>query len=182
MGFDYQNLIQSRRMFDQVCNLVAKVYVFYDETSVTFEGAGSFTYFVKNPKFVCERLKRMGIEAMDPPLAKRLFDRGCCFYDSQDKMGLVFVKGQQVRHKVLHSTRIAIYNKVLQWNDNTFSSLGKFVSNHYSEIHPSRKGGNAWSECETLVGDKWVPLREFYFSGLRVRVPSLNDGTGSALT
>jgi hypothetical protein len=166
MGIEFQNKIQARRMFDKVCNLVAKVHVFYDESGVTFEGAGTFTRIVKNPKFICGRLKHMGIEAMEPVMAKRLFDRGCSFYDSQDKLALVFVKGQQVRHKVLHSIRIATYNDTLLWNDHSFSSLYKFVSNHYSQVHPSRKNGNSWAECETLVGDKWVSLREFYFGGV----------------
>ena len=169
MGIETLKPFQARRMFEEGVYFCddKEITLTYDDTSVTLDTCvGDFTRMVKTPKFVWFRLRALGIEALSTHKAKRLFDRGCSFYDSQDKLALVFVKGQQVRHKVLHSIRIATYNDALLWNDQSFSSLNKFVSNHYSHVHPSRKNGNSWAECETLVGDKWVSLREFYFGGV----------------
>jgi hypothetical protein len=42
----------------------------------------------------------------------------------------------------------------LKW----FGSLNAFVSAHYTDEHPTRKGGNGWEECETLIFGEWVKM------------------------
>ena len=42
----------------------------------------------------------------------------------------------------------------LKW----FGSLNAFVSAHYADEHPTRKGGNGWEECETLIFGEWVKM------------------------
>lgn len=41
---------------------------------------------------------------------------------------------------------------------NLFKTLGAFVSAHYKAEHPTRKGGNGWKECETIIYGEWVKL------------------------
>ena len=42
----------------------------------------------------------------------------------------------------------------LKW----FGSLNAFVSAHYTDEHPTRKSGNGWEECETLIFGEWVKM------------------------
>lgn len=39
-----------------------------------------------------------------------------------------------------------------------FPTLGAFASAHYKCEHPTRKSGNGWDECETLVYGEWVKM------------------------
>jgi hypothetical protein len=42
--------------------------------------------------------------------------------------------------------------------DTSYNNLTAFVSTHYKEVHPTRKGGNGWKECEVKVHGEWVKL------------------------
>jgi hypothetical protein len=39
-----------------------------------------------------------------------------------------------------------------------FASLTAFVHAHYLAEHPTRKRGNGWEECETMVFGEWVKM------------------------
>jgi len=58
-------------------------------------------------------------------------------------------------HAVLAGEEIAYPgDNSLKW----FGSLHAFVSAHYADEHPTRKSGNGWEECETLIFGEWVKM------------------------
>ena len=173
MGIETLKPFQARRMFEEGVYFCddKEITLTYDDTSVTLDTCvGDFTRMVKTPKFVWFRLRALGIEALSTHKAKRLFDRGCSFYDTREKLSLVLDEGQVVRHtmKVKQTlyTREAIYQGGVLVRDNkTYASLSAFVSGHYRECHPTRTHGAAWLHCETKINDNWVNLRDHYFYG-----------------
>ena len=169
MGIESLKPFQARRMFDHGTCEEKDISLTYDETSVTIDTPiGDFTRIVKSPKFVWARLQALGIEDFTTQKAKRIFDRGCSFYDTRDKLSLVLREGQLVRHciKKQDSTREAVYKGgVLLWNEIEIVSLNSFVTGHYKAVHPTCLTANAWLRCETLVDGKWVNLRDHYFHG-----------------
>jgi hypothetical protein len=40
-----------------------------------------------------------------------------------------------------------------------YNSLGQFVSAHLKEVHPTRRRGDGWKECETKIKGEWVRMR-----------------------
>lgn len=173
MGIESLKPFQARRMFEEGVYFCddKEISLTYDETSVTIDTCvGDFTRIVKNPKFVWFRLRALGIEALSTQKAKRLFDRGCSFYDTRQKLSLVLKDGQTVRHilKIKKDTyvREALYEGGVLVRDNkAYASLNAFVSSHYMADHPTRTCGAAWLNCETMVEGKWVNLRHHYFYG-----------------
>jgi len=173
MGIETLKPFQARRMFEQGVYFCddKEISLTYDETSVTIDTCvGDFTRIVKNPKFVWFRLRALGIEAQTTQKAKRLFDRGCSFYDTRQKLSLVLVDGQLVRHTLKRQKefliREAVYmGGVLVYQNKPYPSLNAFVSAHYKAEHPTRTSGAAWLNCETLIEGKWVNLRNHYFFG-----------------
>jgi hypothetical protein len=169
MGIESLKPFQARRMFDHGTCEEKDISLTCDETSVTIDTPiGDFTRIVKCPKFVCDRLKALGIEDFTTQKAKRIFDRGCSFYDTRDKLSLVLQEGQRIRHRIKKqdSIREAVFKGgVLLWEDIPFLSLSSFVSGHYKAAHPTRLTSNAWVSCETLVDGNWVNLRDHYFHG-----------------
>jgi len=171
MGIETLKPFQARRMFEQGAAFCddKEITLTYDDISVTIDTClGDFTRIVKNPKFVWFRLRSLGVEAMASHKAKRLFDRGCSFYDTRDKLSLVLSEGQLVRHvlKIQDSVREAVYQGgVLVYKDRPYASLNAFVAAHYKAVHPTRTNGNAWLHCQTLVEGNWVNLRNHYFYG-----------------
>jgi hypothetical protein len=172
MGIESLKPFQARRMFEQEVQFCDKeVSLSFDETSVSIETCvGEFTRIVKNPKFVWSRLRSLGIESLSTQKAKRLFDRGCSFYDTHQKLSLVLTEGQVVRHTIKLQkdllTREALYTEgVLVYQTKSYPSLGSFVSGHYKAVHPTRSSGAAWLSCETKVDGQWVRLRDQYFFG-----------------
>lgn len=173
MGIETLKPFQARRMFEQGVYFCddKEISLTYDETSVTIDTCvGDFTRIVKNPKFVWFRLRALGIEAQTTQKAKRLFDRGCSFYDTRQKLSLVLVDGQLVRHTLKRQKELlireAVYTGgVLVYQNKPYPSLNAFVSGHYKAEHPTRTSGVAWLNCETLVDGKWVNLRNHYFFG-----------------
>jgi hypothetical protein len=173
MGIESLKPFQARRMFEEGVYFCddKEIKLTYDDTCVTIDTCvGDFTRIVKNPKFVWFRLRALGIEALSTQKAKRLFDRGCSFYDTRQKLSLVLTEGQVVRHtlkikKDIH-VREAIYEGgVLVFENKAYPSLHAFVSGHYKAVHPTRTCGAAWLHCETKVEDKWINLRHHYFHG-----------------
>jgi hypothetical protein len=173
MGIESLKPFQARRMFEEGVYFCddKELKLTYDDTSVTIDTCvGDFTRIVKNPKFVWFRLRALGIEALSTQKAKRLFDRGCSFYDTRQKLSLVLADGQVVRHtlKVKKDIYIreAVYEGgVLVYENKTYPSLGAFVSGHYKAVHPTRITGAAWLNCETKLDERWVNLRHHYFYG-----------------
>ena len=173
MGIESLKPFQARRMFEQAVPFfdVRQISLTYDETSVTIDTCvGDFTRIVKNPKFVWFRLRALGIEAQTTQKAKRLFDRGCSFYDTRQKLSLVLKDGQVVRHvlklkKETHYREAVYEGGVLVYETKSYPSLNAFVSGHYKALHPTRVTGTAWLHCETPVDGKWVNLRNHYFFG-----------------
>jgi len=172
MGIETLKPFQARRMFEQGVYFCddKEITLTYDETSVTIDTcAGDFTRIVKNPKFVWFRLRALGVEALNTHSAKRLFDRGCSFYDTRQKLSLVLTDGQLVRHTIKINKETFVREAeycagVLVYNNTSYSSLNSFVSGHYKAVHPTRTGGNAWLHCETMVDGQWINLRHAYFS------------------
>ena len=173
MGIETLKPFQARRMFEQGVYFCddKEISLTYDDTCVTIDTCvGDFTRIVKNPKFIWFRLRALGIEAQTTHKAKRLFDRGCSFYDTRQKLSLVLRDGQVVRHtlkikKDVHVREALYTGGVLVYENKSYASLNAFVSGHYKAFHPTRTTGAAWLHCETLVDDKWVNLRNHYFFG-----------------
>jgi len=173
MGIESLKTFQARRMFEQGVSFCddKEISLAYDETSVTIDTCvGDFTRIVKNPKFVWFRLRALGIEAQTTHKAKRLFDRGCSFYDTRQKLSLLLRDAQLVRHtlKIKNEVHVreAVYEGgVLVYENKSYASLHAFVSGHYKAIHPTRTSGPAWQQCETHVDGQWVNLRNHYFYG-----------------
>lgn len=173
MGIESLKPFQARRMFEQGASFCddKEISLTYDETSVTIDTCvGDFTRIVKNPKFVWFRLRALGIEAQTTQKAKRLFDRGCSFYDTRQKLSLVLRDGQVVRHtlkvnKEIHLREAVYEGGVLVYETKSYASLNAFVSGHYKALHPTRTNGVAWLHCETKVDGNWVNLRNHYFFG-----------------
>jgi hypothetical protein len=172
MGIETLKPIQARRMFEHGALFCddKDIQLTHDDTSVTIDTCmGNFTRIVKSPKFVWTRLMALHIEALPTKKAKKLFDRGCSFYDTRQKLSLVLKDGQQVRHilkfRKSSSVREAVYSGgVLVYNNKPYPSLNSFVSGHYKAAHPSRTNGNAWLQCETMVDGEWVNIRKAYFN------------------
>jgi hypothetical protein len=173
MGIESLKPFQARRMFEQGVYFCddKEITLTYDDTSVTIDTcAGDFTRIVKNPKFVWFRLRALGVEAMNTQNAKRIFDRGCSFYDTRQKLSLVLKEGQLVRHTIKINKEFFVREAeycggVLVYNHKPYASLNAFVSGHYKAVHPTRTGGNAWPHCESLVDGQWINLRQAYFNG-----------------
>jgi hypothetical protein len=173
MGIESLKPFQARRMFEQGALFCddKDITLTFDETSVTLDSnLGDFTRIVKNPKFVWSRLQALGIESLTPLKAKRLFDRGCSFYDTRQKLALLLKDGQPIRHvlpfKKEAYIREAVYSGgFLVYGDKAYPSLNSFVSAHYKAVHPSRTTGLAWQQCESFVDGHWVNLRHHYFHG-----------------
>lgn len=170
MGIESLKPFQARRMFEHG-TADEDITLTCDDTSVTIDTSlGDFTRIVKNPKFVCFRLRALGIESLPTLKAKRLFDRGCSFYDTRQKLSLVLRDGQVVRHTIkikneIHVREALYEGDVLLYQNKHYASLNAFVSAHYTAVHPTRTTGDAWLQCETNVDDAWVNLRNHYFHG-----------------
>jgi hypothetical protein len=173
MGIESLKPFQARRMFEQGIYFCddKEISLTYDETSVTIDTCvGDFTRIVKNPKFVWFRLRALGIESQTTQQAKRLFDRGCSFYDTREKLSLALREGQMVRHTIKIKDQVFVREAVftdgvLEYDMKSYASLNAFVSGHFKAVHPTRKAANAWLRCETFVDSKWVNLRNHYFFG-----------------
>lgn len=178
MGIESLKPLQARRMFEHgtlFCDTDDKpeekeITLSHDDTSVTIDTSlGDFTRIVKNPKFVWSRLMAMNIEALSAKKAKKLFDRGCSFYATNQKLSLVLKEGQQVRHILKLQNDLCIREAIysggfIVYNSRQYNSLNSFVSSHYKAVHPTRTTGNAWQQCETLVDGEWVNLKTSYFN------------------
>ena len=86
----------------------------------------------------------------------------------QVSLSSVLEQGSKIKHRVncpdgTYSVWIGFIQgdyieRVDEKGLNTYTSLNSFIRSHYAEVHPTRKGGNGWNDCETKVQGKWVKL------------------------
>ena len=80
----------------------------------------------------------------------------------------VVLQNQRIKHRInLPDGSYSVWVGRLQGNiihrsdekgDTFYNSLTAFASAHYKAVHPIRKGGNGWKECEVKVHGEWVKL------------------------
>lgn len=141
---------------------VKPVYGEYDQFIRRVIKTHQFDSLVKAQKFF-DRVKH--ITRNRPFAALEQF----CGTGGSTKLSKVIQMGQRVRHRVncpdgTYSIWIGYFNgDNLEREDEkgitTYTTLGQFVSAHCKEVHPTRKKGDGWKECETKMKGNWVRMR-----------------------
>jgi hypothetical protein len=137
----------------------------HDDTSVTLDTGLIQTRRVKNPKHVAARLSILGVEYKPAIQARRVFDAVCKFYATMQRLAIVLVADQQVKHDIhlkgITVSRIGVYQGgAIYWAGNKYTSLSAFAHHHYKDVHPTRTTANGWLECKTLVQGQWIKMMD----------------------
>lgn len=108
------------------------------------------------------------ITKLDPYTALKRFNRYGKSWPTKLPLSKCVGKSKRIRHCVKRPDGSTSYwNAVLCGEEiaypgenslKWFGSLNAFVSAHYADEHPTRKSGNGWEECQTVIFGEWVKM------------------------